>query len=182
MLMDAVVDGYFPILDVIEEDIDRLGDAVLTDPSPQSLNRLFELKSLLIDMWRIVWPQRDILNNLTHHQIAYVNQEMLQPYLRDVSDHLMWIADMVNTFRDTLTSVMDLYMSAVSNRLNIVVNRLTVFTVTIGILGAIAGFYGMNFAQTWPPFASAWGVPFVLLLMGSITTGLLVVLKRLKWF
>jgi magnesium transporter len=133
-------------------------------------------------MWRVVWPQRDILNNLAHHQISYVNQEMLQPYLRDVNDHLLWIADMVNTFRDTLTSVMDLYMSAVSNRLNIVVNRLTVFTVTVGLLGVVAGFYGMNFVDTWPPFRSAWGVPFTLLLMGSIAVTLLYVLHRLRWY
>jgi magnesium transporter len=94
----------------------------------------------------------------------------------------MWIADMVNTFRDTLTSVMDLYMSAVSNRLNIVVNRLTVFTVTVGLLGVVAGFYGMNFVDTWPPFRSSWGVPFTLLLMGGIAVTLLYVLRRLKWY
>jgi magnesium transporter len=182
MLMDAVVDNYFPVLDMVEEEIEHLGDVVLANPRPESLGRLFELKGLLIDMWRVIWPQRDILNNITHHPMAFVNEELLQPYLRDVNDHLMWIADMVSTFRDTLTSVIDLYMSAVSNRLSIVVNRLTVFTVMIGLMGAVAGFYGMNFQQTWPPFESGWGVPFVLLLMSAVAGTLLYVLKRLKWY
>jgi len=182
ILMDTVVDGYFPLLDVLEEEIETLGDTILAQPNQQSLNRLFELKRILIDVWRVVWPQREILNNLAHHDLPFLNEEAIQHYLRDVTDHLMWIADMVTTFRDTLTSSIDLYMSSISNRLNIVVNRLTVFTVMIGLMGVVAGFYGMNFAQTWPPFESSWGVPFVLLLMAVIAGTLAYILRRLHWF
>ncbi len=146
LLIDTVVDGYFPVLDNMEEEIEGLGDQILIDPSKAMLNHLFELKKTLVDMWRVVWPQREIMNNLRDRNMMLINQDQLMPYLRDVSDHLMWIADMVSTFRDTLTSIMDLYMSAVSNRLNSVVNRLTVFTVLIGMLTVFGGFYGMNFA------------------------------------
>lgn len=181
-LLDATVDTYFPLLDTLEEDIEALSNSVLERPRQQALNRLFQLKNTLIDMWRVVWPQREILSNLTHHNYAFVDQAAIGPFLRDVSDHLMWIADMVTTFRDTLTGVIDLYMSAVSNRLNTVVNRLTVFTVMIGLLTVISGFYGMNFAETWPPFSAEWGVPFVLALMIGITVGLLALFRRLRWF
>lgn len=181
-LLDATVDTYFPLLDTLEEEIETLSNSVLERPRQQALNRLFQLKNTLIDMWRVVWPQREILSNLTHHNYAFVDQAAIGPFLRDVSDHLMWIADMVTTFRDTLTGVIDLYMSAVSNRLNTVVNRLTVFTVMIGLLTVISGFYGMNFAQTWPPFSAEWGVPFVLALMIGITVGLLALFRRLRWF
>lgn len=181
-LLDATVDTYFPLLDTLEEEIETLSNSVLERPRQQALNRLFQLKNTLIDMWRVVWPQREILSNLTHHNYAFVDQAAIGPFLRDVSDHLMWIADMVTTFRDTLTGVIDLYMSAVSNRLNTVVNRLTVFTVMIGLLTVISGFYGMNFAETWPPFSAEWGVPFVLALMIGITVGLLALFRRLRWF
>lgn len=181
-LLDTTVDTYFPLLDTLEEEIEALSDSVLGVPRQQSLNRLFQLKGTLIDMWRVVWPQREILNNLTHHSYPFVDQDAIGPFLRDVSDHLLWIADMVTTFRDTLTGVIDLYMSAVSNRLNTVVNRLTVFTVLIGVLTVISGFYGMNFARTWPPFGTDWGVPFVLLLMLGVTAGLLALFHRLRWF
>jgi magnesium transporter len=96
-----------------------------------------------------------------------------------VSDHLYRIADMVGTFRDTLTSVIDLYMSSVSNRLNRVVNRLTVITLAFGFFAVITGFYGMNFEHTWPPFQSNWGVPFVLILMGLVAFVVFFVLKRI---
>ncbi len=182
LLIDAVVDSYFPVLDRLEEEIDNLGDQILSDPSQMILNRLFELKRSSLDLWRVVWPQREILNNLRDHHLALINQEQLMPYFRDITDHLMWIADMVGTFRDTLTSIIDLYMSAVSNRLNRVVNRLTVFTVIIGVMTVIGGFYGMNFEHTWPPFSSVWGVPFVIFMMTSVTVALLYFFRRMKWF
>jgi len=182
IVLDVVVDAYFPVLDDLAEEIENLGDRVLTHPKPELLNRLFELKRELIDMWRVVWPQREMMNVLNHHQLPFIDQAALQPYLRDVSDHLLWIADTVNTFRDTLTGMMDLYMSAVSNRLNQVVNRLTVYTVVIGFMTVIGGFYGMNFVQTWPPFDTPWGVPFVIALMGGTVALLLVIFRKLKWY
>jgi len=182
VLMDVAVDSYFPLLDNVAEEIEQLEDDVLVEPRQEMLARLFRLKRTLIEMWRVVWPQRDILNNLVHHNPLFMDREALHYYLRDVADHLMWIADMINTFRDTLTGIMDLYMSAVSNRLNVVVNRLTVLTLIIGAMTVIGGFYGMNFAQTWPPFGQAWGVPFVLGLMVVVTGALLVLFRRLGWY
>ncbi|MBI5957810.1 MAG: magnesium/cobalt transporter CorA [Chloroflexi bacterium] len=182
LLIDAVVDSYFPVLDTLEESIEELGDRVLTNPDHSLLNRLFVLKKTLVDMWRVVWPQREMINSLRSQNPKLFDYETLQHYMRDVFDHLMWIADMVSTFRDTLTGTMDLYMSAVSNRLNKVVNRLTVITVIIGVMTVIGGFYGMNFEHTWPPFSSSLGVPFVLFLMGGAMVALLVTFKRLKYY
>ncbi len=182
VLIDRVVDSFFPVLDTMEEEIEMLGDDILANPRQEYLNRLFQLKSALIDLWRVVWPQRELLNNLAHHAAPVLDLDPLQHYLRDVSDHLMWIADMVTTFRDTLTGVIDLYLSSVSNRLNRVVNRLTVFTLIIGALTVIGGFYGMNFAKTWPPFSAEYGVLFVLFLMLTVPTVLLVVFRKLGWY
>jgi magnesium transporter len=182
ILMDSVIDGYFPFLDAAGEQVEALEDLILEKPTTETLNELFHLKRSLLDMWRIVWPQREVFNILMQHNISFLDQAALQYYVRDVVDHLMWIADMVNTLRDTLTSMMDLYMSSVSNGLNIVVNRLTIMTILIGVFTVISGFYGMNFEQTWPPFNSPWGVPFVLILMVTLATVLFAVFKKLNWF
>jgi magnesium transporter len=182
VVLDTVVDGYFPIMDMIEEEIGLLEDIVLMKPRQENLTRLFEMRQMLINLWRVVWPQRDILSTLTQpHVMGSIGQDT-QYYLRDVADHLLWIADMIAMYRDTLTTVIDLHMSSVSNQLNRVVNRLTVFTLVIGILTVISGFYGMNFETTWPQFGSSLGVPFVLFLMALLTTTLLAVLRRLGWF
>lgn len=178
LLIDTVIDAYFPIMDMFEEAIGDLEDTILVRPNQDSLNRLFELKHMLLHMWRVVWPEREILSTLSQpHILSFGDANTAQYYLRDATDHLLWIADMINTYRDTLTTVIDLYMSSVSNRLNQVINRLTVLTLVIGLLTVISGFYGMNFLHTWPPFESPFGVPFVLLLMGFGIGVLLVVLR-----
>jgi magnesium transporter len=180
VLLDIIVDGYFPIVDRVESEIDELEDQILENPKPEALNRLFELKRMLLAMWRIIWPQRDILSVLVQpHILNFGNdRNSAQYYIRDVSDHLLWIADMVSTFRDTLTSIIDLYMSAVSNRLNQTVNRLTVFTLVIGVMTVISGFYGMNFDYIWPAHDAPWAVPFVLALMLFGSAGVLYILRR----
>ncbi len=179
-LLDVVVDGYFPIMDMVEEEINDLEDVILERPKQESLARVFTLKRMLLHLWRVVWPERDMLNTLMQpHTLHFADDNEAQYYLRDVSDHLFRIADMVSTFRDTLTSVIDLYMSSVSNRLNRVVNRLTVITLGFGLLAVITGFYGMNFEQTWPPFKDPRGVPYVLMLMGFVAVGVVIVLWRI---
>lgn len=180
-LLDVVVDQYFPIMDVFEEEIGNLEDTILANPDQKHLNRLFELKHMMLHMWRVVWPERDMLSTLAQpHILNFTEQNNNQFYLRDVADHLLWIADMLSTYRDTLSTVIDLYMSSVSNKLNHNVQRLTVLTLTIGILTVVSGFYGMNFTHTWPPFESSYGVPFVLLLMVVGIGGLLLLLKRIN--
>jgi magnesium transporter len=182
VLVDVVVDGYFPILDSLGDEIEQLGDAIVVKPQQESLNELFKLKRTLNEVWRVVGPQRDMFNVLTRRDLPFIDQNTLQYYLRDVYDHLLRITDTVNTYRDTLTSIIDLYMSAVSNRLNVVVNRLTVITVCVGLLSVIVGFYGMNFQQTWPSFDTPWGVLFVLGLMTGAVALVVIVFKRLRWY
>jgi magnesium transporter len=182
VLVDVVVDGYFPILDALGDQIEQLGDSIVEKPKQESLNDLFLLKRTLNEVWRAVGPQRDMFNVFTRRDLPFIDQNTLQYYLRDVYDHLLRITDTVNTYRDTLTGIIDLYMSAVSNRLNVVVNRLTVITVIVGLCSVVVGFYGMNFQLTWPPFDSPWGVPFVLGLMGAILAMVVLVFRRLRWY
>jgi magnesium transporter len=182
VLTDLVVDRYFPILDSIGAEVEALEQSLLDKPTQELLTRLFLLKRMLAELWRVVGQQRDMFNVLSRRDLPYMDAETLQYQLRDVYDHLLRITDMTGTYRDLLTSMVDLYMSSVSNRLNRVVNRLTVVTVIVGALAVITGFYGMNFETTWPPFAAEWGVPFVMLMMAAAVTLILLLFRRLGWF
>ncbi len=166
LLLDATVDGYFPIMDAYEEAINKLEDEAFINPRQQTLSQIFTLKRELLTLWRVVWPSRDLVSNLAQpHVRGFEDGNPAEYYMRDVSDHLFWIADMITTFRETLMGLIDLYMSAVSNRLNRVVNRLTVMTLGFGVLAVITGFFGMNFERTWPDFRNPLGVAFVIGLM-----------------
>lgn len=164
-LMNKMIDDYFPILDDIGDEIEAISESILEKPQQQDLSRLFKMKRMLTEIWRVSGQQRDMFSYLTRDDSKIVNDQVLRYYLRDVYDHLLRVSDTVNTFRDTLSNVVDLYLSSFSNHLNVTVRRLTVLTIGIGIMTVISGFYGMNFERTFPPFDAPWGVPFVLVLM-----------------
>lgn len=181
ILMDVVVDGYFPALEHIDNEIDELSNQLLERPSRDNLNTLFQVKRTMGEMWRVMWPQRDIMNILMNHNLVFIDQNS-QYYLRDIADHLIKVTDLVQVYRENLNSLINLYVSAVSNQLNINVNRLTIFTIAIGTLSVIVGFYGMNFESTWPPFSADWGVLFILVLMILLIGGLFALFRRNKWY
>jgi magnesium transporter len=180
-LLDATVDQYFPILDEIGDAIDDLEDMVLERPDHDSLERLFQLKRQLVLLRKVVAPQRDSMGVLYRRDIPFLDMSKLGYHVRDVHDHLLRIADTVDTYRDLLSSGIDLYMSSVSNRLNRVVNRLTVVTVVVGVMAVITGFYGMNFHYTWPSFDARWGVPFAVGLMAVVATTIVGILRWMDW-
>jgi magnesium transporter len=181
-LLDTTVDSYFPCLDGIGEQIETLEDELLEEPAPGGLRRLFAVKRTLVEVRKVVGPQRDMFNTLTRHDLPFITaRDDLRYYLRDVYDHLLRVSDMLDTYRDLLTGGIDLYMTGVSNRLNRVVNRLTVFTVVIGALAVITGFYGMNFERTWPPFPAPWGVPFTLGFMAAAVVSLVLAFRAARW-
>jgi magnesium transporter len=130
--------------------------------------------------WWVVWPQQDIINVLTNHGLVFMDEKSLY-YLRNVSDHLARIMNSLQVERDTVTSLINIYMSSVSNQVNFGVSRLTVLTVTVGIIAVFSGIYGMNFAQTWPPFDAPWGVPVVLLMMLVTVVIAFVLMRWRKW-
>lgn len=182
VLFDTVVDAFFPLLERLDMEIEDMNREMFLRPSPRLLNRVFKLRRLLNDVIRVSVQQREIGIIINRREQDLINHDVLKYYLRDVYDHLVWIIDAAGSLRDNLTAVLELYISGTSNRLNRVVNRLTIITITIGVLTVISGFYGMNFAQTWPPFDAPWGVPFVLLLMLVTTVTLLALMKWRKLF
>lgn len=180
ILLDTIVDAYFPILDGIDNEIEQLGEQVFEHANQKMLKRIFELKHMLNEAWYVVGQERDMFNILTRREEDLItHHDVLEYYLRDVNDHLIRVGDIIGVVREDLKNIVDLYVSSTSNRLNIVVNRLAIVTISIGVLTVISGFYGMNFEMTWPPFNADWGVLFVLGLMVVLTGGLLIVFRWL---
>ncbi len=180
VLGDVVVDGYFPILDTLGDKIEDIGDRILDNPRRETLEELFNLKRSLTEIWRVTAQQRDSFAVLMHDLPLPLFTEAMQPYMRDIYDHLLRINDTVTTFRDSASNVLDVYMSAVSNRLNVQVNRLTIITIGLGLVTVVSGFYGMNFEHTWPPFSSYLGVPIVLLFIVATIAGVVYALRHME--
>ena len=185
-LLDAIIDGFFPILEDYGEKIEELEEEVVINPSRQTLEKIHDLKRELLGLRRAIWPQRDAINALIRDGNHLVSHDV-QIYLRDCYDHAIQVLDMVETYRELAASLMDVYLSSVSNRMNEVMKFLTVISSIFIPLTFIAGVYGMNFnpeKSRWnmPELNWEWGYPICIGVMGLIAVVQVFFFWRRGWF
>lgn len=143
-VLDATVDGYFPLLDKMAEEIDTLEDRILEGGVRNGLRQVLNIKRDLLELRRILAPQRDIANALLRRDVELIG-DAEAPYYQDLYDHLLRVLDALDLYRDLVASALDANLSVTNNSLNAVMKRLTAFTVVLMVPTLIAGIYGMNF-------------------------------------
>jgi len=179
-LVDSVVDGYFPVLDHLADEIDALQDDVISRTSTWTLDRLFGLKRELIELRRATSPAREVFNQLTNRDLGLIAKSNIV-YFRDVYDHLLRVSDEIDNYRELVSGTLDVYLTSVNNELSRIMKRLTGVTVLIAGVGAIGGIFGMS--QATPALAGQEGFGFyfvtavtiVLTVMGALF------LRRIDW-
>lgn len=178
LIADHIVDGYFPLMDAMEDDIDDLEDAILDSPTQATLQRIYALKRQLVLLRKVTGPMRDVMNALAGTRYTAIDAHTAL-YFRDAYDHLTRIYDLIETARDLLSNALDAYLSTVSNRLSEIVKRLTLFTTIFMPISFLVGFGGMNFRQL--PFDSpiAFGILMSLIVITPIVMGIW--FWRSKW-
>jgi magnesium transporter len=146
-VLDSLVDSMFPFLATLDDRIDDLQDEIFDSPRPEQLSALFGLKRQLVDMRKLVTPQRDMVASMLTGVIPIDGMTSeTERYVRDLYDHLIRISDMVDSYRDLLSGSLDAYMSMVSNRLNDQMKQLTIIATVFLPLSFLTGFFGQNFA------------------------------------
>jgi magnesium transporter len=143
VLLDYIVDEFFPILEQYAERIERLEHLVLTKPDRTTLQSIHRIKRDLLMIRRVAWPTRELIRELTreHHECLSANAST---YLRDVHDHMLVIFEMVQSYHDFISTLTETYMSAVGNRMNEIMKTLTMISTIFVPLTFLAGVYGMN--------------------------------------
>ncbi len=146
-IVSSLVDGFFPYLSDFDERIDALEDDILKAPTEAQLSELFVMKRALMNVRRLVAPQRDMMASINAGvtDVPGMTDEATR-YFRDLYDHLIRLADLVDNYRDLLSSVMDTHLSTVSNRLNVVMKQLTIIATIFLPLSFLTGFFGQNFS------------------------------------
>jgi len=147
LIINALVDGFFPVLNDFDDKIDDLEDDILKTPTEAQLGVLFDMKRSLMNMRKIITPQRDMMASINAgvSDVPGMTDEASK-YFRDLYDHLIRLADLVDSYRDLLSSVMDTHLSTVSNRLNVVMKQLAIIATIFLPLSWLTGFFGQNFA------------------------------------
>ncbi|MBV9386953.1 MAG: magnesium/cobalt transporter CorA [Chroococcidiopsidaceae cyanobacterium CP_BM_ER_R8_30] len=185
-LLDALIDGFFPVLESYSERIEDLEDEAVVNPTRQTLKKIYQVKRELLALRRAIWPQRDAINILIRDSNTLVSDEV-RVYLRDSYDHAIQVLDMVETYRELAAGLMDVYLSAVSNKMNEVMKLLTVISTIFIPLTFVVGVYGMNFDPdrsplNMPELTWYWGYPLCWAVMIAIASGLVFFFWRRGWF
>lgn len=178
-LVDAIVDQYFAVVEVLGEKIEELQDLVVSDPKPETLHKIHALKRQLLFLRRAVWPLREVTNNLSRSECPFL-QESTKVFFRDVYDHVVQIVDTIETLREMVSASLDIYLSSISYRLNAVMKVLTIITTIFMPLTFIVGIYGMNF-EHMPELKWEWGYPLVVGVMVMIAIAMLGFFIRKRW-
>lgn len=192
-ILDAVVDGYAPVVAGLANDIDEIETEVFGG-DPGASRRIYELSQEVLDFQRAAQPLTGILAAITAGFDKYGVDEELRGYLRDVADHVAQVTERVEGFRLQLRDILTVNATLVAQRQNEEIRELTEASIAQGeevkkisawaaILFAptlVGTVYGMNF-DAMPELHWAWGYPLALLMMIGVSVALYVVFKRRGW-
>lgn len=183
-LLDALVDSYFPLLELYGDTLDELEDGVMEATGGNAImTQIHETKRMLYGLRHVIWPLRDALSLLSQEHDLISDDTRF--FLRDCQDHVMQQLDILENYRERAAGLTDLHLSVISMRMNEVMKVLTIIATVFMPLTFIVGVYGMNFDTSLPgnmpelhwPFAypALWGVMIVM------AAGMMAFFYRMGW-
>lgn len=179
-LVDAIVDGYFPVFDELGDEIDSLQDAAVERPNRETLETLFRLKRELIHIRHVLAPSREVFAQLTSREFEQISEQNVF-YFRDVYDHLIRLNDELDSFRELAAGSLEIYLSTINNNLSTIMKRLTGVTVILAGIGAIGGLFGMSEAASALSGAEGMGFYVILAVTALASIGAVWFLRRIDW-
>jgi magnesium transporter len=178
-LIDAVLDGYYPVLEELGDRLQAIEERILHEVRPSSQRSIHRIRRDLLVLRRAVWPQREAVGALVREDSPLITPKVRQ-YLRDCLDHAVQILDVIDTYRELASSLMDTHISTMGQRTNEVMKVLTIMASIFIPLTFMAGLYGMNFDYL-PELHYAWAYPVLLGLMALVAIVMLIYFRRRGW-
>jgi magnesium transporter len=178
VVLDELVDTFFPTLDRIGERIEDLEEAVF-QATVDVQSQIFSLRRDLIAIRRVAGPMRDALIVLLRRDLGLFSRES-QRYLQDIYDHMIRVVESVEDYQDLAAGALEASLAVVSNRVGTVARNLGAYAAIFAVITMISGIYGMNFAHM-PELRWQYGYAWALGLMVAFGGGLWVYFKRKGW-
>jgi len=179
-IMDFIVDQYFPVLDALGDQLERLEDEIFSNEFDRNtVQQIYDLKRNLVDVKRVVSPLVDVCNRLVRFDMPLIPEDT-RPYFRDVYDHAIRINEQVDTLRELLTSALEAHLSLTAVNQNDAMKKLAGWAAIIGVPTMVAGVYGMNF-KFMPELEWRYGYPVVVAGMAAVCVYLYYRFKRSGW-
>ena len=181
-ILDRMVDEYLPLIDRFDDEIEQVETSILAENATQDraiMARILRIKRSLQMLRRTTIYQREVLLRLARAEFDEIPREAM-PFYRDVYDHFARVTELVDSYRELVTSLLDAHLSMQSNRMNEVMKRLTVMSTIMLPLSVIAGIYGMNFKHM-PELEWIYGYPFAVGLMAAVVVAVLAFFRVKRW-
>jgi magnesium transporter len=180
-LLDQLVDDYQPIVELLDDQLEHVEEQVLAEPHASFLEEILLLKRNVQRLRRTLIPQRDVVNRIARGEFPRLVREESYMYFRDVYDHIVRVAELVESVRDLADGVLNSYLSSINNRMNEVMKTLSVVASILLPLTFIASIYGMNY-ENMPELGWEYGYYWILGVMALVAAGLVVFFRLRRWF
>ena len=177
-VLDHLVDSFLPVLDDIDDDLERIEAKIFRRELARSDAEIHAVRSRLTHLSRIVHRQRDAMIRSTSDAMALSGLDVQAgPYFRDVTDHLMRMCEVIDSYRDRTGSITEIYLAAVANRQNVVMKQFTVIAGIFLPLTFLVGVFGQNFL--WMVEHVNGGLAFAIF---GIALPIVITIGLLFWF
>lgn len=179
-LIDAIVDHYFSVIEILGDKIEDFETEIFSGKIEEDASRnIQDLKREILRVRRSIFPLREVINRIEKNESTLIKQKTIA-YYRDIYDHLVQVSENIDIYREMIWGLMDMYMTTISNKMNEVMKVLTIMASIFIPLTFIAGIYGMNFSYI-PELQFKYGYFVVWGVMLIIFLGMLYYFKRKKW-
>ncbi|MEU5887110.1 magnesium and cobalt transport protein CorA [Streptomyces sp. NPDC047461] len=192
-ILDAVVDGYLPVVSGVQNDVDEIETEVFRG-DPEVSRRIYELSREMVEFQRATRPLVGMLHGLMAGFSKYGTDDELQRYLRDVADHVTHTSERVDGFRLALTEILTVNATLVTQQQNAEmralaeagfeqneeIKKISSWAAILFAPTLVGTIYGMNFTHM-PELRWGFGYPFAVGLMGVVCVSLYVIFKRRDW-
>jgi magnesium transporter len=178
-LLDAIIDNYFDVLELLGDRVEEVEELLISKPAPETLSKINDLKRDMLFVHKSIWPLREVTNLLERGESQLV-QDDTRLFIRDLYDHVIQVIDTTELYRDILSGLLDVYLSSLSNKMNEVMKVLTIISTIFIPLTFLAGIYGMNFRYL-PELEWRWGYFALLGVMAVVAVSMLAFFRKKKW-
>ncbi len=175
-ILDHVVDGYFPMLEQLEAELDLIESTIFDKNTARSnIERLYALKRKTMTLRHAVQPMFEYVGKLHGGRVPPVCQQT-QEYFRDVNDHLARIATGIDGIREAIATAIQVNLAMVGIEESEITKKLAAWASIFAASTALAGIWGMNF-DVMPELKWRWGYPLAL---GAIATVSALLYRRFR--
>ncbi len=184
-IIDAIIDGYFPVLERYDAVLRDVNDEIENNLAKDVPKRLHDIRADLLNIRNVAQQHEDALSTLLREETTLICSQTL-PFIRDCLDHIARLISMADTYRETCGELRELYFAQLGQKTNDVMKVLTIIATIFIPMSFIAGVYGMNFDSevsplNMPELRWAYGYPFAVLIMLCTGGGLIIYLRRRGW-